>query len=38
MSVKDVSEEAVGVGETLWSGTLPYTDHTVLFRVQYSAL
>lgn len=36
--VQDVSKEAVGVGESLRACTLPHTDHSVLLRMQNTAL
>lgn len=38
MFVQDVSKEAVGVGESLRACTLPHTDHSVLLRMQNTAL
>lgn len=36
--VQDVSKEAVSVGESLRACTLPHTDHSVLLRMQNTAL
>lgn len=36
--VQDVSKETVGVWESLRARTLPHTDHSVLFRMQNTAL
>ncbi len=36
--VQDVSEEAIGVRESLRARTLPHTDHSVLLRMQNTAL
>lgn len=36
--VQDVSKESVGVGESLRACTLPHTDHSVLLRMQHTAL
>ena len=38
MSVQNVAEEAVRVGESLRACTLADADHAVLLRVQHSAL